>query len=83
MSKNNNVIITVGKHTDKTCYHTDICFQARGLNTKRYITEAEAKRRDYDECSYCQGKNKGTDKPGSKLSYKLEKADPEEVCGND
>jgi hypothetical protein len=80
---NNNVIIGGSRHAKQLAYHTDICFQVYELKRKSYVSKAEAERRGMTECEYCSGEFSTEGLTGSKLSYKLQKADPSEVRADD
>lgn len=51
----NTVIITSNHHSDANAYHTTVCRQVWNIERKDYVDEAEAKRRGYEECTYCSG----------------------------
>jgi len=80
---NDNVIVSMGAHSDNNTYHTTDCVSVWQLNGKRYIPEEEAKRRGYEKCTYCAGEFNPRHEEESGLCYKLQKADPEDLLTDD
>jgi len=79
MTDNDNVIVTMGKHTDKTTYHTKACPAVRQMDGKLYIEQKEAESRRYDKCTYCKDEFDPTYGNQNTLYHKLEQMDPEDL----
>lgn len=72
-SQNPNVITTWNSHSDRTVYHTTACRHAWRIREKRYIPEADARRRGMEKCDYCANdfvpKNGTEDRDGQDQTY--------------
>lgn len=83
MTDNDNVIVSMGAHSDNNTYHTTDCVSVWQLNGKRYIPEEEAERRGYEECTYCKDEFDPTYGNQNTLYHKLEQMDPEDLPADD
>lgn len=77
---NPNVITTWYSQRGRRSYHTDICRAVWLIDEKRYLSEAEAQRRGYEECVYCAGEYE-TSNGDHSVYHRLQELSAEEVLG--